>query len=490
MAFAIDDMIISQEAELEVEKRTRDRSLGEIKAILAQARQEGRPNVTEQEDADIKAAQERTARCKVNIVGIEHKLDISRRTKVAEMEVDDHLNERRTGVPAPVDAGPGERRAYDQVMRVSREERTYHKGNTGKGGNFLRDVVNQHLYRDIQSEQRLSRHMQEERVERGEYLERTASGTGNFAGLTVPQYLTEMYAPAVAALRPFANQCNHHDLPANGMTINISRITTPTNAQLQASENAAISPDSSIDDTLLTENVQTAAGTQTLSRQAIDRGTGIEDITLDDLFRRYATALDSTLINQATTGLAAISTSQTLTATTSPAGYSAMIQAAASVEGTLLGWAGADLAVMHSRRWYKLLSAVTTSWPMIYGRGDGNQPPITVGDNPNLGYNEGIRGRLANGLNVVVDNNVTTAGLAQATSGGTQDQIYVVPSQECHLWEDANAPVFIRAEQPQLSNLGVVLVVYGYFAYSFRRFTGATVNINGAGLVPPAFDGT
>jgi hypothetical protein len=273
------------------------------------------------------------------------------------------------------------------------------------------------------------------------------------------------------------------------MTINISRITTPTNVQLQASENAAISPDSSIDDTLLTENVQTAAGTQTLSRQAIDRGTGIEDITLDDLFRRYATTLDSTLINQATTGLAAVSTSQTLTTTTSPSAYSAVIQAAAGVEGVLMGWASADLAVMHSRRWYKLLSAVTTSWPMIYGRGDGITDRV-VGANDQLGYNEGIRGRLANGLNVVVDNNITTVGLAQAITGGTQDQIYVVPSQECHLWEDPNAPVFIRAEQPQLSNLGVNLVLYGYFAYSFRRFTGATININGAGLATPAFDGT
>ena len=132
--------------------------------------------------------------------------------------------------------------------------------------------------------------MQEERVERAEYLERAAgdTNTGNWAGLTVPQYLTDMYAPAVAALRPFADICNKHDLPATGMTVNISQVTTSTSVALQTTELTAVSA-TSADDTLLTENIQTAAGQQTLSRQAIDRSTGVEAIIMDDLFRRYAT---------------------------------------------------------------------------------------------------------------------------------------------------------------------------------------------------------
>jgi hypothetical protein len=75
---------------------------------------------------------------------------------------------------------------------------------------------------------------------------------------------------------------------------------------LQASENTA--SETNIDDTLLTLNVQTNAGQQTLSRQAIERGTGVEAVVMDDLFRRYHTNLDSTLLNQASTGLAASST--------------------------------------------------------------------------------------------------------------------------------------------------------------------------------------
>jgi hypothetical protein len=55
----------------------------------------------------------------------------------------------------------------------------------------------------------------------------------------VPQYLTDMYAPATAALRPFADVCNRHPLPDSGMSIEISRITTASDAGLQASQNAA-----------------------------------------------------------------------------------------------------------------------------------------------------------------------------------------------------------------------------------------------------------
>ena len=67
------------------------------------------------------------------------------------------------------------RPAYDRVARIGREERTYHEGNSRGGGPFLRDVLAQFLYRDIEAEQRLMRHMQEERVERGAYLERAAA---------------------------------------------------------------------------------------------------------------------------------------------------------------------------------------------------------------------------------------------------------------------------------------------------------------------------
>jgi HK97 family phage major capsid protein len=480
----IDDLILSIEVEREQTQKRYERATAEINNILAKAKTEGRANLTSDEDTDIDQAFAVRDRAKIDLNGIDNKL--SRARKVKEEEADAELALRERAAP-PTSSREDGKPSYDRVFRVTSEERTYHRGVDRDGSSFLKDVTKQFLYRDIEAEQRLSRHMQEERVERGQYLQR-AAGTGAFAGLTVPQYLTDMYAPAVAALRPFADQCNKHELPPDGMTVNISQITTATSAALQASENSAVS-ETNIDDTLLTENVQTAAGQQTLSRQAIDRGTGVEGIVLDDLFRRYATVLDSTLINQATTGLGVVSAGQTYTdaSPTGPKIYSQLVGAMSTVESTLLGWAQPDMAVMHPRRWYKLLSAVSSTWPMIVN----DQPIQAVGSNSELGYAQGIRGRLANGLKVCVDANVTTLASGTALTGGTQDHIYVVPTQEMHLWEDSSAPFFIRAEQPAAASLGVVLVLYGYFAYCFRRFgSGATVKVNGSGLAAPVFDGT
>jgi hypothetical protein len=388
--------------------------------------------------------------------------------------------------------------AYDRVVRVGSEERTYapHKERgfdkttdtirpgVRAGAEFERDVAAAFLG-DYEARDRLVQHMREERTERPQWFQR-AAGTGAFAGLTVPQYLTDMYAPAAAAMRPFADACNKHALPEAGMTVNLSRITTATSAALQASENSAVS-ETNIDDTLLTINIQTNAGQQTLSRQAIERGTGVEAVVLDDLYRRYHTNLDSTLLNQATTGLAAASTliAYTDASPTVAEFYPLTLQALAAVEAAMLDQAsGENIIVMHSRRWYWLQNALSATWPLMA------QPGLsqTIGANAGKKYGDGVRGVLPNGTPVIVDNNVTTVGLAQATTGGTQDQIYVADQRECHLWEDPSAPVFIRAEQPAAASLGVLFVLYGYFAYTFQRYTESQV-IAGTGTVPPTFTG-
>lgn len=382
------------------------------------------------------------------------------------------------------DRGP----AYDRVARVGQEARTYRRDLDPTGRQFLRDVGLVHLHGGIAADasERVARHMAEERVERSEYLtgsrgdQARAAGTGAFAGLTVPQYLTDMYAPAARAMRPFADACNGHPLPPDGMSLNLSRITTGTTTALQASENAAVS-ETNIDDTLLTISVQTNAGQQTLSRQAIERGTGTEDVTVQDLYRAYATTLDSTLINQATTGLQAVATAVTYTdaSPTVPEAVAQVIAGLAGVEAGMLNMAtGENIAVMHSRRWYWLNNGLSSSFPLMA------QPGLlqTLGQNNGIAYGPGVRGYLPNGTPVIVDNNVPT------NVGTNQDEIYVGDRSEFHLWEDPNAPVFIRAEQPAAANLGVLFVLYGYFAYTFSRFTHAQ-KVTGTGLITPAFTG-
>ncbi len=380
---------------------------------------------------------------------------------------------------------------YDEVARVTSEERTYapHKDaafdtRTGEffakpGADFEADVARAVLG-DYEAQQRLAKHQAEERVERSQYLTRDV-GTAAFAGLVVPQYLTELYAPAAAARRPFADAIRKHQLPASGMSVNLSRVTTATATAIQSSENSAVQ-ETDIDDTLLTISVQTNAGQQDISRQAIERGSGIEAVVLDDLFRQYATTLDSTLINQATNGLVNVATTVTYTDASPTAAelYPKVLEGLSGVEGALLDQAsGENIAVMHSRRWYWMQSQVGTSWPFIGQPGLGQQQG---GSNAGVSYGAGARGLLPNGTPVIVDNNVPT----NLGVGTNEDRIFVVDRNECHLWEDSSAPMFIRAEQTGVGSLTVKFVVYGYFAYTHARYAQAR-QIGGTGLVAPTF---
>ncbi|MFJ9243803.1 hypothetical protein [Streptomyces sp. NPDC101776] len=473
MPGTIDDLIASIEVEQEAAQKRLKKCGAEVTLILDKAQQEGRSNLSAEEDARVAELFAARDQARNDIAGIENKLANANKIKTEEMEREAKQKEvRETQTRTP---------SYDQVARVGREERTYRSDEDPYGKGFLMDVSRQFLYQDVEASHRLAQHMREERVERAEYMQR-AVGTGAFAGLTVPQYLTDMYAPATANLRPFADACNQHPLPESGMSVNISRITTPSSAALQASENAAVS-ETDMDDTLLTVPVQTAAGQQTVSRQAIDRGTGIEDVTMQDLFNRVATVLDSTLINQATTGLSAIAQAVAYT-DASPTGaelYPKILGAAAGVEANLLAMGRPSHAVMHSRRWYWLSSQMQSVWPMINWT---NLPVQAAGKaDAASSYNSGPRGVLPCGLEVIVDNNIPT-GLGGGTN---EDELYVVPQSECHLWEDANAPMFIRAEQAKAASLGVLLVAYSYFAYTFGRYANGMQKVGGTGMAQPTF---
>jgi HK97 family phage major capsid protein len=477
---SLDDLIASMEVERDAAKNRQRKATAEITLIIDSATKEGRANLTDEEDARVTDLFAQRDLAKSDEAGVNHKLARAQRVRDEEKETAAAARLGHTPGANP----PGGARQHEPRAVVTREQRTYSPDTDPYGSQFLRDVARSAVFQDPAAGQRLSSHMHEERVERPQYLERAAAnvGTGAFSGLTVPQYLTDMYAPATAALRPFADICNHHPLPADGMSVNISRITTASSVAGQAAEFTEVSS-TAMDDTLLTIPVQTAGGQQTISRQALDRGTGIEDVVMQDLFSRYATNLDSTLITQATTGLDASAATITYTdgSPTGPKIYANIIAAMAGVEAAMLAMGHPDTVVMHSRRWYSLASALTSTWPLIgtVGGLGANAGSMETGST----YASGVRGHLPNGTPVVVDNNIAT------NVGGSQDVIYVVPSRECHLWEEPNAPLFIRAEQPQAVNLGVLFVLYGYFAYTFGRYANAIQKVSGSGLTTPTFTG-
>ncbi|MFW6034065.1 MAG: phage major capsid protein, partial [bacterium] len=472
----LEELILSIEVEREQAIKKRDRAVAEVKAILAKARQEGRANLSEEEETDVQSAFAKRDQAKRELEGIDTKLANAKRAKEAEDEAQQQ-QDQRVADPATRE---GAKPAYDRVARVGAEERTYHQGNCARGGQFIRDVVSQFLYRDLEAEGRLTRHMQEERVERGQYLTRDV-GTGSFGGLVVPQFLTDMYAPKVRAKRPFADAINSHDLPAEGMEVTIPRIDTGSTVDTQASENADVEETNIDADNDLTFSVKTAAGQQSLSRQFVDRSRGGEDVVMDDLQRAWAANLDSKLLNESSTGLTSVATSVTFDATT-PTGvllYPKVLEALSGAEGALLGFANPDIAVMHSRRWHWLNSELTDQHPLVsQPQVPGNAAAVNLAEV----YGQGFAGILPNGLVVIKDNNVRT----DAGSGDDEDEVYVLASEEAHLWEDPNAPQFIRAEQAKAAQLSVLLVLYSYYAYTFQRLPHAR-KISGTGLVTPTF---
>jgi hypothetical protein len=450
--------------DLEAVYRRRDAAAKRQRAILARAQAEGRVALSRDEAIAISDARAERA--------------------AANAELDAYDGRSRQSFPAArAVADSRALPAYDQVARIGQEARTYRPDHDPNGKGFLLDVLRSQLRGAPDAWGRLERHMNEERVEGRFGQQERAAGdatTGAFAGLTVPQYLVDLYAPAATARRPFADYgCSQHPLPDQGMALDISRITTGTSTALQANELDTVSA-TSIDDTLLTIPVLTAAGQQKVSRQAIDRGAGIGDLVLADLMAHCAQTLDSTLITQGTTGLSAVAQNVAYTdaSPTGPELYPKLMNAQSNVEIALLG-PPVTHATMHSRRWAWLSKEMSSTWPMINSQGI---PTQASGTSDNAPYSSGVRGTLPNGLRVIVDNNIATN-----LGAGTEDEIYVTAASECHLWEAPNSPLYIRAEQPASPNLGVLLVVWEYFAYTFSRYTNGAGKISGTGLIAPTF---
>lgn len=426
----------------------------EIDTLLAVPAAEGRSDLTTEEDAKRLALMSR-------IPDIDaRKADAEKR--LAELE-DIARTEQRVAIASVAPA----------VVR--NEERTYNPDAEKRGTSFLTDVLARSAG-DLDANARLSRHMKEEFTLRGADFERRAAATTAFAGLVVPQYLTDLVAPYARAKRPLADICNRHPLPAAGMTVNISRITTGTSAAAQT-ENNAVS-ETNIDDTLLSPAVITVAGQQTVSRQAIERGTGVESIVLADLVSALNTKVDSTLITTATTGLDAVTDANVDVAYTDASPTVAELwpkladlvqQVQSAVFGGVTHW------VMHPRRFWWMASLVGTSFPFVQLP---NAAPQMGGTVANTNY-DGVAGYLM-GLPVILDANIVTDG-----GGGTEDRIYGVTASECHLWEDD--AMFIRAEQTSAASLGVLFVVYKYLAYTFSRYPSANGRIAGTGLAAPTF---
>jgi HK97 family phage major capsid protein len=350
---------------------------------------------------------------------------------------------------------------------VKSEARTY---SPQSEASFVADAYAAQFSNDFAAKDRLARHMNEERIERREVT------SANFAGLVVPQYLTELAAPFARAGRPVADAARKHQLPPAGLTLNISKITTGSAVAAQ-SEGATVQ-NTNMDDTLLTINVNTYAGEQDVSRQALERGTGIDSIVMADLVSAYHSTLDAAVVAELLA-----SSGQTVTYTdASPTVaelYPKLLDAVQKVQTTF--FAGPNAIIMHPRRLAFILAALDSSNRPLAVPTPYAMNAVATGAG-SVQY--GNSGYSIAGLPVITDANVSTAQGA----GTNQDTIYVGNLQELHLWEQGSGePMMLRFDQNQADQLNVTMIVYGYAAFTANRYPNAWAQINGTGLVTPTF---
>jgi len=439
----------------------RDAVKAEMDAVLEAVAAENRTDLTAEETEKVDALVEES-----------RSLDSKIEKFKTQADADAKANEARAAVatiamPAAVGGA-----------KVVSEARTYSERSENS---FVKDVYAAEIRGDYSARERLARHTREDAIERRDV------GTAQFDGLVVPQYLTDLAAPLARAGRPTADfATTKHTLPAAGMTLNISRMTTGSSTAVQVTQNDAVS-ETDVDDTLLTINVRTIAGQQDVSRQAIERGTGVDSFIIADLIRSWHTTLDNQILNGAGTSgtIKGLRNSGgnaiTFTATTPTVAllYPKLADAIQQIQSnafvTPTHW------VMHPRRLAFLLAATdTTGRPLVVPAINGPMNGVAAGAGV-VGY--GNTGYQLMGLPIIADANVGTTYGASTN----QDEIYCVSAPEFHLWEQPGAPFALSFDATGADKLQIKSVIYGYAAASAERYPLAASIISGTGLVAPTF---
>jgi len=388
--------------------------------------------------------------------------------------------------------------------RVLGEERTYTSQKSSRGiASFFVDQYRANQG-DMTARSRLERHAQEARVE-GEGMSQRAAGTGDFAGLVVPQFLIDLAAPVLRTGRPAANAVQNLPLPEQGMTLVIPRGTTGARTASQATENTQVE---NSDPEYLDLNVPvvTVSGEQDVSRQSLERGApGIDEMLYLDLAASYHSEVSRQVVNGSGVGNQMLGMLQTAGRLRSAA-YGAAITPGAynrKVAGGIANMGGTtrvapDLVIAHPSRWGWLTSGEDSQGRPLVVPGVGGPMNVVA-----LNANPGSYGASGDGTET---GTFTTQGSIQGlplltdgnmpTEVGTNDEdvSVVIDRSNCLLWEEGNGqPKQLRFEQTKGNSLTTTLIVYGYVAFTSGRYPRAVAQIGGAdteagyGQVAPTF---
>lgn len=429
-----------------IEKR--DAALAKAEAIVSAAQADAR-ELTAEEDADITSAL-------ADVRSLDEQIEKHTELEKRSAEAAELRKEKKFDVAVGGTVVKSEARTYSPQAESS----------------FIRDAYAAQFNNDFAAKDRLARHMNEEKIERRDVT------SANFAGLVVPQFLTDLAAPFARAGRVTADLARKHQLPDAGLTLSISKVTTGSATALQT-EGSAVQ-ETNMDDTKLDLTVKTFAGQQNVSRQSLERGTNIDSLVMADLVSSYHTVLNTAVVAEllASAGQAVTYTDASPTVAEL---YPKLVDAIQKVQTTY--FAGPNVIIMHPRRLAFILAAVDgQSRPLaVPTPSSSGQPAYAYGSGAPLYGNSGYS---IVGLPVYTD---ATVSIVQG-AGSDQDTIYVGNSQELHLWEQGSGePMMLRFEQPKAAELDVTMIVYGYSAFTANRYPNAWAQINGTGLVTPTF---
>ncbi len=427
-----------------------------VEAVLDRAADETR-DLTEAEDKNLADLTERAKALDARIADL-------RDIQVSHLEA----AKLRAEVAATDDNQPESEAPVNRV-EVKSEPLTYSEH---ASTSFFRDAYAAEFNGDVSARERLNRHQDEMRVELRD------SGSANFAGLVVPQYLTGLAAPFLRAGRSTMDVSNQLPLPADGLTVNISRITTGSSVAAQDGDNGAVT-EATPDDTLLTVNVRTYSGMVDVSRQALERGTGVDGLLAADLVSAYNSAVNADVINgDGTSGthLGILNTSgigdvdKDDASPTAVETFTAIIEAISTV--TAARYVQPDIIVMHPRRWAYLTAGLDSSNRPLAGiQGQSGRNIVALG---NPGAYGTAAGEVA-GIPVVVD-----AGIPTNLGAGTnEDAIIVANRADLVLMEQANSPLMLRYESVGSGTLTTRMVVFGYSAFTAGRYPGGVCKVQG-----------
>lgn len=360
-------------------------------------------------------------------------------------------------------------------VRVKSEPMTYQRGRYDNS--YFSDLYRASLHNDRGAQERLQKHAQEVAEKRD--LDSSPGDGGEFIP---PLWMQNEWVNVARAGRPFANSVNGLPLPPGTDSINLPKLATGTATGVQTDNGSVADTDATTSS--VTAAVQTIAGMQDVSRQAIDRSMpGLDEVLFADLAADYAEKLENALINGAVTnakGVIQVSGVNTVTYTdespTLPELYPKISDAIQ--QNVTDSKRPPNLIVMHPRRWYWMTSQLDDAKrPLI----SPVVPQNAMGLMERVGE-EAIVGNI-HGIPVLLSHAVPTTH--DVGESETHDQIVVCRTDELWLYEDVVQTKMF--ESVGSGTLTVRLQVYGYYAFMSERRPDSIAVISGTGLDAPTF---